>query len=444
MANYHDPTVIAQHFFDLSTGTVAKFWHVVDGLYIWEFFTTLDYEASVIQGRRPYRWTIWLYSLTRVATLMAVVMSMIGFDVTTPINCQLWIISELTFSYTAIAAASMLIVIRVIAIWNRNRVVSVIAICTWATNIAALIRSIVLLRSVSSHVNDTGTCYLSNTLASKLNLMTSLAADIVLLLIMLVGLLRWRLQEGGMPNIARFLWTQGLIWLLIATFSYVPTVADADRTRFGSNYQLHSTSCFRFLLLSLCQLQQQECIAPSRTSVLVTCFSQLPNKVGSFYQRPIGSVSRPSRRRRTDWRWPCGLTANNMRRHRRAVIPCMSSRTTSCTRNLMDGAPKMMQRAGLINEEHNGNRLTSSTSSCCRCHERYVSSDWFMVDESNVVVNQRPTMERTEPANDIRWIHLSYLTLDKMYTCIQSLCQVFVPFLSLSAGIRYPYRNSST
>ncbi|KAI9446990.1 hypothetical protein F5148DRAFT_744170 [Russula earlei] len=167
MADYNDPAVIAQDFW-----TVAKFWHVVDGLYIWEFFTTLDYEASVIQGRRPYRWTIWLYSLTRVATLMAVVMSMIGFDVTTPINCQvrLWIISELTFSYTAIAAASMLIVIRVIAIWNRNRVVSVIAICTWATNIAALIR------------------------------------------------------KGGMPNIARFLWTQGLIWLLIATFSYVPTV----------------------------------------------------------------------------------------------------------------------------------------------------------------------------------------------------------------------------
>src|SRR5712675_35156 len=26
----------------------------------WEFFTTLDYEWSVIQGSRPYRWTIWV------------------------------------------------------------------------------------------------------------------------------------------------------------------------------------------------------------------------------------------------------------------------------------------------------------------------------------------------------------------------------------------------
>ena len=26
----------------------------------WEFVTTLDYEWSVIQGHRPYRWTIWV------------------------------------------------------------------------------------------------------------------------------------------------------------------------------------------------------------------------------------------------------------------------------------------------------------------------------------------------------------------------------------------------
>lgn len=26
----------------------------------WEFFVNLDYEWSVIRGRRPYRWTIWV------------------------------------------------------------------------------------------------------------------------------------------------------------------------------------------------------------------------------------------------------------------------------------------------------------------------------------------------------------------------------------------------
>jgi hypothetical protein len=28
----------------------------------WEFFTTLDFEWSIIRGRRPYRWTILVCS----------------------------------------------------------------------------------------------------------------------------------------------------------------------------------------------------------------------------------------------------------------------------------------------------------------------------------------------------------------------------------------------
>ena len=31
-------------------------------IFSWEYVTTLDYELSVIQRRRPYRWTIWVRS----------------------------------------------------------------------------------------------------------------------------------------------------------------------------------------------------------------------------------------------------------------------------------------------------------------------------------------------------------------------------------------------
>ncbi|KAI9511308.1 hypothetical protein F5148DRAFT_1171583 [Russula earlei] len=210
MANHNDPAMIAQDLW-----TMAKLFLAVNGLYIWEFFTTLDYEWSVIQQRRPYRWTIWLYSLTRLATLMAVVVNLISLDVTTPINCQLRITFELIFSYTALATASALIVLRVTALWNRNKIVSAIAISTWMANIATLIRG-----NEWSPVSDMGTCNISNTTASKLNLIMSLCTDIVLLVIMLIGLLRWRLGEGDDAPLARFLRIQGLIWLLIATVSY--------------------------------------------------------------------------------------------------------------------------------------------------------------------------------------------------------------------------------
>ena len=75
----------------------------------WEFITTLDYEWRVIQGRQPYRWTIWvcsyglcwgtplssllasepqtdsslwqIYSLARLSMLMAVIMYIIQIRV---------------------------------------------------------------------------------------------------------------------------------------------------------------------------------------------------------------------------------------------------------------------------------------------------------------------------------------------------------------------------
>ncbi|KAH9957057.1 hypothetical protein BGW80DRAFT_1449960 [Lactifluus volemus] len=86
----------------------AKLWHAFDGIFLLpllsrEFFTTLDFEWSVIRGNRPSRWTIWVYSLTRIATLMTVILDIVELDVYTPISYQLWIIFDLIFSYFAVA-----------------------------------------------------------------------------------------------------------------------------------------------------------------------------------------------------------------------------------------------------------------------------------------------------------------------------------------------------
>ncbi|KAI9441046.1 hypothetical protein F5148DRAFT_829760 [Russula earlei] len=217
MTNFNDVNVIAQDFWAL-----VKFWHAIDGLYIWEFFTTLDYEWSIIQRRRPYRSTIWLYSITRVATLLAVITNMIGFDANKRINCQLWVTFEIIFAYSAFAAASMLIVLRVIAIWNKSSIISVIALSVWTTNVGFLIQGIVRLRGTWSVFANT--CIVTNSTASKLNITVSLSTDTILLVMMLVGLIRWRVEEGPASGFGRFLWTQGLIWLLLATLAYVPAV----------------------------------------------------------------------------------------------------------------------------------------------------------------------------------------------------------------------------
>jgi len=119
---------------------VVMLWHTMDGIYIWEFITSLDYEWSVIRGRRPYRRTICLYSLTRVATLITVILNIVDLDIAPPSDCQAPITFQLIFAFLATASASFLIVLRIIAIWNRNTVVVSISLIVWGTNVAFLIQ----------------------------------------------------------------------------------------------------------------------------------------------------------------------------------------------------------------------------------------------------------------------------------------------------------------
>jgi len=214
MVDFQNPAVIERDYL-----AAMKLYHVVNGVFIWEFFVTLDYEWSVIRGHRPYRWTIWIYSLTRVCTLIAVILTLVGLDSSSPINCQLWIIFESIFAYLALTAGSTLIVLRVIAIWNRNRIVVAISMCAWSTNVAFLIHSITELQAAWLPIVNI--CEVLDTNTSQKNTIATLVSDVVLLLTMLVGLLRYR-HDGTMYGLGLLLWRQGLIWLFLATVVEVP------------------------------------------------------------------------------------------------------------------------------------------------------------------------------------------------------------------------------
>ncbi|KAN0141808.1 hypothetical protein V8E53_000270 [Lactarius tabidus] len=211
MVDFQDPAVIEKD--------ILKLYHVVDGIFIWEFFVTLDYELSVVKGHRPYRWTIWIYSLTRVCTLIAVILNLVALDSSGPINCQLWIVFESIFAYFALAAASALIVLRVIAIWNRNKIAMAIAICAWCTNVAFLIHGVTQL--YARWVPAQSYCEIQDTEKSNKNTIATLVSDVVLLLTMLAGLLRLR-RDGTMLGMGQLLWKQGLVWLFVATIAEVP------------------------------------------------------------------------------------------------------------------------------------------------------------------------------------------------------------------------------
>jgi len=211
MVNFHDPVVVQK---DLLVW--LEFWHVLAGLYFWEFVTTLDYEWNVIRGRRPYRWTIWVYTITRISTLIDIILALVNMD-TTPAryDCEVIVIFQLFFGYLSNVAASFLIVLRILAIWNKNKVIIAIAAGAWVTNIIFDIQSIIRIRTIQIP----GACLVPNLHISVLNILVMLATDVILLLTMFFGLLRLGYHERGTFELGRLMWKQGVIWLLVATIA---------------------------------------------------------------------------------------------------------------------------------------------------------------------------------------------------------------------------------
>ncbi|KAI0282829.1 hypothetical protein BGY98DRAFT_1094148 [Russula aff. rugulosa BPL654] len=214
MVNYQDPTIIMDDAL-----VVSKLWHAVAGLYFWEFVATLDYEWGVIRRRRPYPWTFWVYFTTRISTLMAVILALVGNNVTARYNCAVETVFELIFGYLAVAAASLLIVLRVVAIWNKTKIIVAIATGVWVTNVIAQIQAIVRIRA--KWITEADACVVLNLRITQLNILVSLGTDIILLLIMFFGLLRLGFHERSAFALGRLVWKQGVIWLLAAAIAEV-------------------------------------------------------------------------------------------------------------------------------------------------------------------------------------------------------------------------------
>ncbi|KAH9988698.1 hypothetical protein BJV77DRAFT_1069946 [Russula vinacea] len=213
MINFHDPVVEDKDNFAL-----VKLWLVVDGLFIWEFITTFDFEWSIIRGHRRYRWTIWIYSLSRVAALATVIATLVLFN-TDADDCQLSETITLVLAYLALAAASFLLVLRIVAIWKRNIVAVGTATTLWVINGAFFIQGI------SQKELPGGPCEMINVQATRVTMIIAFLTDVFLLIIMLIGLFRLDCHRPGALATGRFLWNQSVIWLLLATVAgVVPTV----------------------------------------------------------------------------------------------------------------------------------------------------------------------------------------------------------------------------
>ncbi|KAN0109067.1 hypothetical protein V8E52_009701 [Russula decolorans] len=202
---------------------VMKFWLIVSGIYIWEFVTTLDFEWSVIRRHQRYRWTIWIYTASRLSGLAVIILILVNFYGTSPINCQAWVTSGWAFSALGgYGLSSILIMLRIFAIWERSKVIIAISFAIWVINLGFQLAGIVKIRA--EWVPAARSCTISNVQICRNFYINLLITDVILLSIMLVGLLRLRRTDGGSFYLSHVLWKQGVIWLAIATAAELPQV----------------------------------------------------------------------------------------------------------------------------------------------------------------------------------------------------------------------------
>lgn len=214
MTNWHDPAIVYAE--DVA---LVKLMHALGGIYIWEFLSNLGFEYSVITGKRKFAWTFLLYLGCRWCPLFAITTQVLGFDLYHKIDCQAWVLAAFIFGYLSFAFASSLIVLRVIALWDRNRIVVALTSVFWLATVGSYIYCAATSEAVWDE--DAESCRALCTENNRISVFTTFMSDLVLLGLMLLGLLRWK-NARQRYGIWWFLCTQGLVWVLVVTLAEVP------------------------------------------------------------------------------------------------------------------------------------------------------------------------------------------------------------------------------
>jgi len=200
----------------------ANFMHVLLGLYIWEFVTTLDFDWSLVTGKRSFRWPMIFYFLGRYSLLGALVGIVVGLNVTSEVDCQaLYLINQLCGN-VAIGAASINLSIRTIAVWSQNKWIILPIVAIILGHWGLLLRGITLVKAEWVPGSGCVVTSTSNTILIAIYLYTMLF-DLTVLVLTAVKL--GFAPQGTRSRLVKLIFQDGLIYFVIAlTANTVATV----------------------------------------------------------------------------------------------------------------------------------------------------------------------------------------------------------------------------
>ncbi|KAH9983634.1 hypothetical protein BJV74DRAFT_613649 [Russula compacta] len=195
----------------------TKLHYFMTGVYIWESVLNLHFDYSVVMRKRPFLWTQLLYMGCRWCTLFTIIVVLVGPNATQQIDCPVYFIMAYSFGYLSLLFASSLTILRILALWERTRVITTVVSGCWLAN--AILYIYCVATSDGHRVN--GVCEDNHILHNRVSIFCTFATDLILLVLMLIGVLRWRgARESG--SISSLLYKQGLAWVVVFTLAEVP------------------------------------------------------------------------------------------------------------------------------------------------------------------------------------------------------------------------------
>ncbi|KAJ7100004.1 hypothetical protein B0H15DRAFT_771066 [Mycena belliarum] len=192
----------------------GKFMHVLLGLYIWEWFTSLRFDWDYISGKRKFRWPMIFYFLNRYCLLFALVGIAIALNVTTEINCQGLYTFNQCFGNAAIGLASINLSLRTIAVWDQRWYICVpltgIILGHWSLLLHGILLKAAWVPPQGCVITSTDNRLLAITF------IYSMAFDFTVLSLTAYKLL---FPTGGKSRLVSLIFNDGLIYFVIAFLS---------------------------------------------------------------------------------------------------------------------------------------------------------------------------------------------------------------------------------
>lgn len=190
----------------------GKFMHALLGLYLWEWFTSLDFDIAFIIGKRKFRWPLAFYFLGRYSLLAALVGIVVALNVRTEVDCQaLYTFNQIAGNFT-IGFASINLSLRTMAIWSQNKLIVIPIAAIICGHWGLLLRGVVLVKAQWVEGQGCAITGSSNTILIATYVYT-MSFDFVVTILTAYKL---AFKKGARSQLVSMIFADGLIYFVIA------------------------------------------------------------------------------------------------------------------------------------------------------------------------------------------------------------------------------------